>query len=116
MDVKITVPLMILMLGQWSLVIISACYMRRVVYTTDNCLMTSLDTVGMSLAHPFSSTDGGKTLSTFNRALLAMFIYDIVFDTFIFLLVTWKLAFPMTLLTPLVSRILQDGLTYFLIV
>lgn len=89
----------------------------KVRLVTDSEVALRTDTVDNSFSKPNAETTfiyGRRSVT--DGVLLAMFTYTIVFDSLVFILVTWKLAFPLIRHTPLVSGMVKDGLMYILLV
>lgn len=110
LDRRVTVPLAILMLLQWSLVVLSTQGLEPLLHTYTYPLSNPfIDGVFSS----FYALSGNRITEPW---IPSMFIYTIVFDILIILLFSWKVFWPITKRTRLVTRILKDGLVYFLLV
>ncbi|KAH8077388.1 hypothetical protein BXZ70DRAFT_1053740 [Cristinia sonorae] len=98
LDVKAVGPLVILTLGQWTLVVLNVTFPGQSFFT----IGASQDIIIIS----------GPSIFKFVPYLPTFFIYTAAFDTIVVGLTLWKLLYPWTRRARLVDRMLKDGIVY----
>lgn len=104
----IIVPLIMLILGHWSLILQGAQIasgLRHIVELV----------IGAHLFTTWIPGQGCVITNTKTNVLIAQFIYSMVLDFIVLLLSAWKLLLPRTYSSRLVNVLFRDGLAFFMV-
>lgn len=104
----IVIPLIVLILGHWSLLMHGECH--------GGCWYSCVESGLLGVLLKAEWVQGGcAIIYTNTKILAASFIYGMAFDFVVLSLTAWKLAFPSGGRSKLINLIFGDGLIYFLL-
>jgi hypothetical protein len=103
-------PLIAIIIGHWSLLL------HGKLFPYSSLTIAHLPPfLGVLLKADWVDGEGCVITATDNRLLAITFIYSMAFDFIVLFLTGWKLAFPATGRSHLVTLIFGDGLIFFII-
>ena len=108
----IVVPLVIIILGHWSLLLHGTNMKPTHLFFT---FILKLLMIGVLLKATWIAGEGCVIIETDSKLLAVTFIYSMVFDFVVLILTAYKLFYTAAGRSRLVVLIFNDGLVYFVI-